>query len=147
MAITKGYVLLPTLRDIFDTTGLAFDFDLETHLGALFTDSITIDPDADTAYGVAPFDANETEDAGNWPAGGVALTGTALTISSSVLKYDATDVSVASTTLTNAMGYLLYLVGGTNDGICLVDFVSAVSTIAGTIQITWNAAGIITFTT
>ncbi|MDX1450440.1 MAG: hypothetical protein R3246_15430, partial [Acidimicrobiia bacterium] len=128
-----------TWADLLDTTQLAIDLDLETHKGALFTDTVAPNFSTDTAYGVAPYDANETS-GGSWPAGGVALTGTGLSDQSGTLTFDATDVSVATTTVTDAMGYLLYadaLAG--NNAICLVDFVTAVSTSNGTLDITWAA--------
>ncbi len=144
MAIPASGMYGKTWQDLLDTTQLAVDYDLETHKGALFTDSITPNFDTDTAYNVSPYDGNETS-GGSWSAGGIALTGTALTLSSGTMKYDATDVSVASTDVTAAMGYLLYAdaLGG-NNALFLVDFVTAVTTVSGTLTITWNASGIYT---
>lgn len=144
MAISGSGLYVATLRDVLDTTQLALDLDLETHKGALFSNSITPDYTADTAYGVAPYDANEVSGTG-WAAGGVALTGTGLSAASGVLTFDAADVSVAGTTLTNARGYLLYadaLAG--NNAILLVDFGADYSTNNGTFAIVWNASGIFT---
>jgi len=145
MAITAQGLFGLTFMDAWDTTQLALDLDLETHKGALFTDTVTPDFTTDTAYNVSPYDANETS-GGSWSAGGIALTGTALTVAAGTMKYDATDVSVATSTVTNAMGYLLYAdaLGG-NNAILLVDFETAVTTSSGTLQITWDAAGIFTW--
>ena len=145
MAITAQGLFGLTFMDAWDTTQLALDLDLETHKGALFTDTVAPNFDTDTAYGVSPYDANETS-GGSWSAGGIALTGTALTVAAGTMKYDATDVSVATSTVTNAMGYLLYAdaLGG-NNAILLVDFETAVTTSSGTLQITWDAAGIFTW--
>ena len=145
MAITAQGLFGLTFMDAWDTTQLALDLDLETHKGALFTDTVTPDFTTDTAYNVSPYDANETS-GGSWSAGGIALTGTALTVAAGTMKYDATDVSVATSTVTNAMGYLLYAdaLGG-NNAILLIDFVTAVTTSSGTLQITFDAAGIFTF--
>jgi hypothetical protein len=130
---------------VFDTTQLAIDLDLETHKSALFSDTIAPDFDADTAYGVAPYDANEVISGGaEWPSGGVALAGTTFTgVAGGKTKFDATDVSVAGTTLTAAMGDLIYadaLAG--NNGIMLIDFVTAVTTVAGLFEILWHSDGI-----
>ena len=145
MSIIAQALFGKTLQDLLDATQLAVDLSLETHKGALFTDSVTPNFDTDTAYNVSPYDANETS-GGSWSSGGIALTGTAITLSSGTMKYDATDVSVATSTITSAMGYLLYadaLAG--NNAILLVDFGTAVTTSSGTFQITWDAAGIFTW--
>jgi len=145
MSVTASGLFVATFVDALDTTQLAIDLDLETHKGALFSDTITPDFTNDTAYGVAPYNANEVVDSSGseWPTGGVALTGTTITGASGAMKFDATDVSVASTSLASAMCYLLYadaLAG--NNAILLVDFVTAVTTVNGTIEILWNVAGI-----
>jgi hypothetical protein len=63
------------------------------------------------------------------------------------MKFDATDLSVASTTLTDAMAAVLRLnigTDGTDPLIGLWDFVTDVDTVNGTFGITWNAAGMVT---
>jgi hypothetical protein len=145
MAITASGLYCVTFMDAWDTTQLALDLDLETHKGALFTNSITPNFSTDTAFGVSPYDANEVSGTG-WAAGGIALTGTNLAISSGTITFDATDVSQAGTTLTNARGYLLYadaLAG--NQAILLVNFGADYSTVSGTFAIVWNASGIATW--
>ena len=142
MAVTASGLFVSTFIDVLDTTQLALDLDLETHKIALFSDTITPNFSTDTAYGVTPYDANEVSGTG-WAAGGVALTSTVFTeaVTGSAV-FDAADVSEATTTLTSAMCGLIYadaLAG--NNAICLVDFVTAVSTVAGTLTITWTAPG------
>jgi len=143
MTVTASGLFLPTFRDLLDTTQLAIDLDLETHKGALFSDTVTPNFSSDTAYAVAPYNANEVSGTG-WASGGVALVGTALSESpTGSLMFDATDVSETVTTLTNAECYLLYadaLAG--NNAICLVDFTTAYSTVGGTFAITWAATGV-----
>ena len=145
MAVTASGLFVSTWIDILDTTQLAVDLDLETHKIALFSDTITPNFSTDTAYGVAPYNANEVSGTG-WASGGVALTSTAVDESpTGTLRWDAADVSETSTTLTDAMAGLIYadaLAG--NNAILLVDFVTAVSTVAGTLTITWAAGGIFT---
>lgn len=142
MSITASGLFVATFVDILDTTQLAIDLDLETHKGALFTNTITPNFTTDTAYAVAPYNANEVTGT-NWPSGGVALTGTTVAASAGTLVFDASDVSVANTTFSGARGYLLYadaLAG--NNAILLVDFTQDYATSNGTFAITWSASGI-----
>lgn len=141
MAVTASGLYVATFADLLDTTQLGIDLDLETHKGALFSNTITPNFATDTAYGVAPYNANEVSGTG-WAAGGVALVGTAFDVATTAgtLIFDATDVSVAGTTLTNARCYLLYadaLAG--NNAIVLVNFGADFSTVAGTFGIQWAA--------
>ncbi len=145
MAITASGLFVSTMVDVFDTTQLALDLDLETHKGALYDNTITPDFDAsaaNAAFGAGAFASGEVFGT-NWASGGVALTGTTFTGSSGTATFDATDVSVASTTITNARGYLLYadaLAG--NNAIVLVNFGADYSTVAGTFAVTWHANGV-----
>ncbi len=67
-----------------------------------------------------------------------------------LLKYDMTDVSVASTTLTNARGCILYFpditapAGYVDAQFLAVTFGSDYSTNNGTFGIQWNASGVFT---
>lgn len=141
MAVTASGLFLPTFRDIMDTSQITIDWDLETHKGALFSNSITPNFDSDTAYAVSPYNANEVTGT-NWASGGVPLTGTTVSISSGTLILDATDVSVASTTITNARCYLLYAdASAGNEALVLVNFGADYSTSNGTFAITWAATG------
>lgn len=142
MTVTASGLFVATFVDVLDTTQLAVDLDLETHKGALFSNSITPNFTTDTAYAVSPYNANEVTGT-NWASGGVALTGTTFVAGSGTAIFDATDVSVATVTIANARCYLLYadaLAG--NNAICLVDFGADYSATAGTFQIVWNASGI-----
>lgn len=145
MAVTASGLFVSTFVDALDTTQLALDLDLETHKGALYANSITPDFNAsaaNAAYGAGAFASGEVTGT-NWASGGVALTGTTLTGSSGALVFDATDVSVLSTTITNARCYMLYadaLAG--NNAILLVNFGGDYSTVAGTFAITWDSGGI-----
>lgn len=142
MSVTASGLYVATFVDVLDTTQLAIDLDLESHKGALFSNSITPNFTTDTAYGVSPYDANEVTGT-NWPSGGVALTGTTFTGASGSATFDATDVSVASTTISGARCYVLYadaLAG--NNAICLVNFGADYATVAGTFAILWSASGI-----
>lgn len=145
MAVTASGLFFPTFRDILDTTQLGVNLDLETHKVALFSNSITPNFSTDTAYGAAPYNANEVSGTG-WASGGVALTGTAVDESpTGTLRWDAADVSETGTTLTNARCALIYadaLAG--NNAIVLVNFGADYSTVAGTFTIQWASGGIFT---
>ena len=144
MAVTASGLFYLTIRDAL-TNVTALDLGLETHKGALISNAAT--PAFDTHDAWADLSAQEVTGT-NWAAGGVALTGTTVSVSSGTFVFDATDVSVASTTLTNARAYVLYADALTTPVadplICLVNFGSDYSTSNGTFAITWNAGGIFT---
>lgn len=143
MAITaSGLFGLSLEKALIDTLGKSWES--ETNKIALVSDSAT--PNFDTMDFWDDLSANEVTGT-NWAAGGVALTGTEITLSGGVLTFDATDVSVASTTITSAMCSVLKTDVGssaTDQLIMLHDFVTAVSTVNGTFAITWNASGLCT---
>jgi hypothetical protein len=111
----------------------------------MFTNTITPSFSADTAYGVAPYNANEVSGTG-YTAGGALLTTTTLSESpTGTLMVDAADTSWTTSTITNARCALIYadaLVG--NNAICLVNFGADYSTVAGTFTIQWAAGGVFT---
>lgn len=86
----------------------------------------------------------------NWSAGGVTLGTPILSALGAVAgrtTYDASDVSVANTTLTGAVGALIYdstaATVVANQGICAIWFGgTSYTTVAGTLGITWDALGI-----
>ncbi len=139
MAITASGLMFITFEKML-TNAAALSLEVEDNKGALVTDTHTPNFDTDATWN----NTNETS-GGSWSAGGIALTGTELTTSSGTMKFDATDVSVATSTVTAAMAYRLYDVTGSDEEYMLVDFVTAVTTVSGTLTITWNAAGISTW--
>lgn len=144
MAVTtSGVFALSFEKALIDTLGKSWES--ETNKVALISDSAT--PNFDTMDFWDDLSANEVTGT-NWAAGGVALTGTELTIASGIVTFDATDVSVASTTITSAMAAVLKTDVGssaTDQLLLLSDFVTAVSTVNGTFAITWAAGGICQF--
>lgn len=143
MAITaSGVYGLSLEKALIDTLGESWE--AEDNKVLLVNDTETPDFNADDFRNDVT--ANEVTGT-NWAAGGVALTGTEITLSGGVLTFDATDVSVASTTISNAMASVLYTNVGadtTDQLIMLHDFVTAVSTSNGTFGIQWNASGLLT---
>jgi hypothetical protein len=142
MAITaSGVYGLSLEKMMIDTLGES----LEAEDNKVMLDSDTDTPNFDT-HDFRSDVATEVTGT-NWATGGVALTGTEITLAAGVLTFDATDVSVASTTISNAMASILYTNVGsaaTDQLIMLHDFVTAVSTSAGTFGIQWHSSGLMT---
>jgi hypothetical protein len=142
MAVTASGVFGLTLEKHLTGNLDAEDWEAEDNLITLISDSAT--PNFDTMDFWDDLSANEVTGSG-WTD--TALTGTAITLSSGTATYDATDISVGSTTLTSAMASVLRCPVGT-DGtdalIMLHDFVTAVSTSNGTFGIQWSASGLCT---
>lgn len=144
MAITTSGVFFLTLEK--QLIGAAAtdpeSWEAEDNLITLVND--TSAPNFDTHDFWDDLSANEVTGAG-WTD--TALTGTELTISGGVMTYDATDLSVPSTTLVAAMASVLrFAVGtdGTDHLVMLHDFVTAVNTSNGTFGIQWHATGLLT---
>ena len=151
MAITTSGLYVLNLRDALDTSNLAVDFLLDSHKLALVND--THAPNFDTHTGYA--DLTNEVSGGSWASTGRPLSTAAAGSTSTSptwglgvsgqLKYDMTDVSVASTTLASAMAAVLYADALAGDPLlCLIDFVSAASTSNGTFGIQWDALGVFT---
>lgn len=150
MAVTVSGLYVANWVDALDASQLAIDLSLTTHKLALLSNSATPNFDTDASWN----STNEVSGTG-WASGGVALSaisagGTSasptLTTSSGSMIYDMNDVSVASTTLTNARACRLYadaLTTPTADAlIVLVNFGADYSTTAGTFGIQWAAGGV-----
>ena len=139
MAVTASGLFYPTFAGILANT-LAIDLTADTYKGALISNSAT--PNFSTHDLWSDLSANEVYGTG-WAQGGVALTGTTISESpTGTLMVDASDVSAATTTLTNARAYVWYASALTNELICLVNFGGDYSTVAGTFAITWAAGGV-----
>lgn len=138
-------LFIPTFRDILDASQLAIDLDAETHRVALFSNALAANFSTNTAYGVAPFNANEVVGTG-YTAGGVLLTGTTFTEDpAGTLKFDANDVSWTNASIT-ARYALVYADGSAgNEAIALLDFGSDFTSTNGTFSVQWPTAGIWTW--
>lgn len=145
MAVTVSGLYINTHKKFWDGSDLVFDYVNDTVKVAMFTNAITPNFSTDTAYGAAPYNANEVSGTG-YTAGGVAL-GTK-TISESptgTLMIDAADSSWASSTITNARCALVYdatVASPVNAALCLVNFGADYSTSSGTFTIQWASGGI-----
>lgn len=143
MAFPTSGLFVATFVDALDTTQLAIDLDLDTHKVALYTNSV-VAPDlvVDTAYGVAPWNANEVVGTG-YTAGGATLTGTTwLSTGAGVVVWDATDPSWATATIT-ARGALYYAdVLAGNNALVAQTFGADIVSTGGTFLVTLAAGGI-----
>jgi hypothetical protein len=142
MAWTASGLYYLTFRDLLDTSQLAVDLDLETHKLALYNNTETPNFSTEASYAAT----NEVTGT-NWAAGGVVLTGTAVSESpAGSLMFDATDVSEASTTLSGVRGCKIYadaLTTPTADALIVgVNFGADYATTNGTFAIQWATAGI-----
>ena len=138
MAITASGLYVLNILDVFDTTQLAIDLDLETHKVALYLDALVPNFSTDVGYSAT----SEVSGTG-YTATGNLLTTTVFTeaVTGSTV-FDADDGSWASSTLTDVMAAIIYadaLAG--NNLIVLSDFVTSVSTTSGTLTVQWAAPG------
>ncbi len=145
MSITASGLHLPTWRDILDASQLAINLDAEDHKIALFLSALTPNFSSDTAYGVAPYNANEASGTG-YTAGGRALTGTTFTESpTGSLMWDASDPVWTSSTIT-AAGALIYAdASAGNEALMLISFGQTYVSSASSFTITIAATGLVAF--
>lgn len=163
MAYTKSGLYLHTVGALFlgtSVTGGPINLTATTPKLALLSSAVT-DGASPVNFSTATsswVNTNEVSGTG-WAAGGIACSALATGSTSAVptfaegttgsLRYDHTnDTSVASTTLTNVQGCIIYYDAATAPAdlvdamIVSVCFGSAYSTVAGTFAITWAATGI-----
>jgi hypothetical protein len=89
---------------------------------------------------------NEVSGTG-YTAGGAAFTSTEITLSGGTLTWDFADPSWTTSTISSAMAGVCYTVVGadtTDQLLLLLDFVTAVSTSAGTLAVAVAAGGAMT---
>lgn len=145
MAITASGIYVATIVDVLDDTQLGLDLSSETQLKvALFTNSITPNFTTDTAYGVAPYNANEVSGTG-YTTGGATLTTTTFTGASGSVTFDAADSSWSASTITGARGALVYADGLAGDNaVVLLNLGQDYATNNGTFLLQYSASGIFT---
>lgn len=150
MAFSASGAFGLTFRDIL-RNATAVDLDGDTIKAALFTNTLTTpNYDTNTAYNAAPFNANEVTGTG-YSAGGVALTGAAVTAAAPVatqLNFDANDAAWTGATFSSVRGVLVYddtiATPTAKPGIVAITFGADFSVTGGTFTIQWNANGIFT---
>lgn len=117
-----------------------FNLASDTIKVALVTSSYMPNIDSHTTYSDI---TNEVSGTG-YSSGGATLANKTVTQDDSNERgvFDADDVSWTSSTIT-AKGAVLYDTTASNKLICYVDFGTDYTTVAGTLQITWSASGIL----
>jgi hypothetical protein len=151
MAWTDSRLFRAFVADVLDNT-TAVDLGTDVPKVALYNNTITPDNDvtaANSAYNVGQWaTAQETFEAGQWAAGGVALAGTSLNSGTAdIVFYDANDTASGSTAdITNATGSLVYddtlTTPVADQGICYNYFGGPNSVVNGTFTVVWNVLGI-----
>lgn len=165
MAWTKSGLYITTITDLLNTTALTGNtagtgpFLLTTNKIALHSNALT-DGTAPINFSAAsPNWANTSEVSGTgWAAGGVLFSAAAAGGTSVApaftesptgsIKYGMSNVSVATTTLTNARGCIMYADALTAPAalvdamLVAVTFGADYSTVAGTFAITWDSLGV-----
>jgi hypothetical protein len=144
MAITASGLYGLTLEKMFIDTA-AQSLEAETHKMLLVLDAYTPD------YDVHDFRNDVTNEASGtgYTTGGATITTTEITVgspSAGVLKWDHDDVSWSTSTIASAMAGVDYFNVGTSATdqlICLLDFVTAVSTSAGLLLVSIHANGVL----
>lgn len=155
MAWTDSRVFRPFVADVLGNVA-AFDLDSDVPRAALYNNTGTPDNDvtsANSAYNVGQWvTANEVSQAGQWAAGGVALSGITLnSASADTVFLDAADTASGSAaTLANVFGCLVYddtlTTPVADQGISYNYFGGTNSVTNGTFTVVWNSNGIIRFT-
>lgn len=142
MAITAAGAFALTFEKMFiDTAGQSME--AETHKELLCQDGYT------PAYDTHDFRDDVTNEVSgtNYTAGGVACTGTEWTIAAGLMTFDMTDTVYTNVTISDAMAGVFYFnvgTAGTDQLICLQDFVTAASATAADFTIQHAAGGVLT---
>lgn len=138
MTMASGYYL-QTYTDVYDASQLAVSIGSDSFKGALVSDTYTPNFNTHTLFSSVTNEVTGT----NWAAGGVVLASLTIVASGGFSTWDATDVSVATTTLTGVRGYILYDDTLANDPLqWAITFGADYATVAGTFAVVWNASGI-----
>lgn len=120
------------------------NFTSGTYKLALLTSSYTPDYDAHDNYDDL---TNEVANGNGYTTGGATVSGLAVTQDNTDNEgvVDASDTSIASTSITARYGVLYLSTGNsaTSKLVCLFDFETNQTTNNGTFGLTWNAEGII----
>lgn len=155
MAWTNSKIFRAYLHNSLTRTA-ALDLDADTLKAALFNNTGTPDQNvaaASSAYNTGQWVvANEVSQAGQWAAGGIALSSVVVDqATSAVVFLDAADTASGSAaTLANVYGVLVYddtlTTPVADQGISFNYLGGANSVTSGTLTVVWNANGIFRFT-
>jgi hypothetical protein len=146
MAVTVSGLYVPVWIDILDASQLAVDLSLTTNKVAMFTNTLTPNFSADASFSASPFTSNQVTGTG-YTAGGNTISSPTVTDSpTGTLMWDAADPSWSTSTISNARCAVYYADALTTPtakaAICLQNFGSDFSTVAGTFLIQLASGGI-----
>jgi hypothetical protein len=159
VAWTESGLFYPTMRDLLKGALTSVNWLTTTNKMSLASNSATPDFFGTTDPSTWTSTAEVVSSAGNWTSsGGVAFSALGAGSTSiapafshtgpgpSTLVYSASNVSVATTTITGAFGAYLYAAAQSPAAMYLGIWFggSGVTTVAGTFAVTWNASGIMT---
>lgn len=140
-AFSSSGLYLVNWIDILDATQLAIDLSLTTHRWAMYTNTLTPDFSANSAYSAT----NEVSGTG-YTAGGATIGSPTVTESpTGTLMYDMADQVWAASTSVTARGAILYadaLAG--NNLIVALTFGADITSTAGTFTIQFASTGVFT---
>jgi hypothetical protein len=145
MAVTASGLFVATFADVFDASQEPINLVGDTIKAALFTNSITPNFSTDTAYGAAPYNANEVSGTG-YTAGGATLGSKTVTESpTGSLMFDSADPSWTTATFSSARCALLWddtvTTPVADPAVCLVNFGADYAVTAGTFTIQIPSTG------
>lgn len=145
MAVTTSGLFVTNWIAILNSSQLAVNLSSTSNKVAMFTNSVTPNFSTDTAYGLAPYNANEVSGSG-YTAGGLAVSSPNVVESpTGTLAFTLGNTSWAASTITNARCALFYADAlSPKSAICLINFGADYSTTAGTFSIQWAASGMFT---
>lgn len=153
MAWSNSKLFVATFTDVFNNT-TAMDGNSDTWNVALYgttpTPSQTV-TSANAAYNVDQWITGSETTATGWPAGGLALASVTSTAASNVHTFDAADRAGGATdTVTATFGCLIYdftiAAPVAKQALCYLYFGGSNSVTGGTLTVTFNVAGIATYT-
>lgn len=145
MAVTVSGLYVANFLDVFDASQEPVNLVGDTIKFALFTNSITPNFSTDTAYAVAPYNANEVTGTG-YTAGGVTLGSKTCSESpTGSLMFDSADPAWTSSTFSGARAGLIWDDTPTtpvaDPAICLVNFGADYAVTSGTFTVTVPSTG------
>lgn len=142
MAVSAAGLYALTLEKMMiDTLGETIE--AETHKTLLVQDGYTHDY---TTHDFRDDITNEVSGTG-YSAGGVTQTGTDITIASEILTFDMTDTVFPTVTIVDAMAGVFYTnvgTAGTDQLVCLQDFITSASATAADFTIQHAGGGVFT---
>ena len=149
MAWSTSKIFRQYIADVLANTTAMDLHGTDTLKAALYNNTAAPDGDvtaANSAFGAGTWSGNEVTGT-NWAAGGQSLASPVVSVATSAtVMFDAADVSVATVTVSNAYGTLVYdnsiATPVSKQGICFNYFGGAQSVTAGTFTIVWSASGI-----